>query len=145
MAKQGSPPSDIGNRSPLWLSKVLLPRTYVTVAHCGYACLGLLVFFLPKIIKIFGFQIFWLFAFLMEVIPEVRRVHFWNVRSYYPLFNFSLTFRYVQAFLMVCNRKTTHLTINRTFESFYFFMFSIYIKLLLSFLLRNSKNIYLKF
>ena len=43
----------IGDLRRLWLS-----------------CLGHLVFLLPKIFRLFGFQIFWLWAYLMKAIPE---------------------------------------------------------------------------
>jgi hypothetical protein len=52
------PPSGIGDHSWCWLS-----------------CWGLLVYLLPTTFKLFSFPIFWLWAYLMKVIPETRRAH----------------------------------------------------------------------
>ena len=49
-------------------TKVLLPQ--VTLADFDYS-----VFLLPNISKLFGFQIFWLWAYMIKVIPETRRAH----------------------------------------------------------------------
>jgi len=40
-------------------SKVLLPQASVTLADLGYHVLAHLAFLLLKIIRLFGFQIFW--------------------------------------------------------------------------------------
>ena len=47
----------------------------VTLADFGYRDLGYLVFFLPNTVKLFGFQIFWFWRYLMKVIPEMRRAY----------------------------------------------------------------------
>jgi hypothetical protein len=39
------------------------------------SCLGLLVLLLPNILKLFGFPIFRIWAYLMKVIPETCRAH----------------------------------------------------------------------
>ena len=45
-----------------------------------------------KTIKLFGFPIFWFWAYLMKVIPEARHAHyFWYLRFYLSCFNLLYT------------------------------------------------------
>jgi hypothetical protein len=55
-------------------TKVILPLGIGDLGRFGISCLGPLVFLLPKTFKLFGFQIFRLWAYLMKVIPGTRRV-----------------------------------------------------------------------
>ena len=63
-------------RNLQFLNLVIIIKTKVLLPHIGdlsQFCLfywGPLIFVLPKTFKLFGFQIFWIWASLMKVIPE---------------------------------------------------------------------------
>ena len=56
------------------------------MSWCLYAifsyCLRPLVYMLPKISVLFGFLIFWLWAYLMKVIPEACQAHLFKYGIY---------------------------------------------------------------
>ena len=60
--------------------------TYATSIFKNSKCWKHLSYFflLPKILKLFGFPIVWLWVYLMKVITETCRVHYhWYLRFYY--------------------------------------------------------------
>ena len=55
------------------LGEMLVSRGTICYQLIWLFCLGPLVFLLPNIFRLFGFQIFWLRSYLMKIIPETRR------------------------------------------------------------------------
>jgi len=58
----------------LWNNTILCDLLYLVTNHESFLCI--VIFFIVTPLKtIFGFPIFWFWAYLMEVIPETRRAH----------------------------------------------------------------------
>jgi hypothetical protein len=65
-------------------TKVLVPQVYMILAGLLLSCLDPLVVLLTKTFTLFGFRIFWLWAYLIKFIPETHLAHWiwYNVYTF---------------------------------------------------------------
>ena len=56
-------------------TRVIIPQAYVTSADFGYSVKGLWFLCSQRHLNNLDFQIFWIWEYLMKIIPETRRAH----------------------------------------------------------------------